>query len=179
MTFEVDITTNVQCADVDLNALQQAVVQSLHVESVAEAVMSISLVDNAAIHKFNRNYLQHDYPTDVISFQLDWSHSECGSPGTGVENRSAGAHIEGEIMVSLECAQAEAEQLGWELQSELTLYVIHGVLHVCGYDDLDPAERQMMRAREAAVFRELGLAPIPRHAAPSVQSSDSGQEISE
>ena len=60
MTYEVDITANMQCVDVDLMALRQALIQSLRIESVAEAVLSVSLVDNATIHKINLHHLQHD-----------------------------------------------------------------------------------------------------------------------
>ncbi len=179
MSYEVDITANRQCVAVDSGALRQAVLQSLSIESVAEAVLSVSLVDSATIRVINRNHLQHDYPTDVLSFQLDWTHPERESAGCGADDRSAGAHIEGEIIVSVEYAQSAAERLDWELQSELTLYVIHGMLHICGYDDLDPAERQIMRAREAAVFSQLGLPTIPRHDDAVVQSSECRQDASE
>lgn len=176
MTYEVDITANMQCVDVDLMALRQAVIQSLHIESIAEAVLSVSLVDNPTIHEINLHHLQHDCPTDVISFQLDWTHPNSHSPGSGPDGRSAGAHIEGEIVVGIEYARAEAERLGWELQSELTLYVVHGMLHICGYDDLDPAEKQMMRVREATVLDQLGLPKIPGHDDAELHSCHSAQE---
>ena len=165
MTFEVDITTDSQFGSVGLERLQQSVVQALQMESVAEAVLSVTLVDNAVIHEINREYLQHDFVTDVISFQLEWTHPEEGASGTASHNRSAGAHIQGEIIASIECAAEEADRLGWKLQSELTLYVIHGMLHICGYDDLDPTEKQIMQARESAVLDQLGLSEIPRCAA--------------
>ena len=178
MTFEVDITTDSQFGSVDLERLQQSVVQALQVESVAEAVLSITLVDNAVIHEINREHLQHDFATDVISFQLDWTHPQQDAPGAASHNRSDGAHIEGEIIASVEYAVGEADRLGWDLQSELTLYVIHGMLHICGYDDLDPMEKQMMQARESAVFNQLGLSEIPRHAA-TQQSTDDTKEGAE
>ncbi len=165
MTFEVNITADSQFGSVDLERLKQSVVQALQVESVAEAVLSVTLVDNATIHEINREYLQHDFVTDVISFQLDWTHPEQDTAGTASHDRSAGAHIQGEIIASIEYAAEEADRLGWELQSELTLYVIHGMLHICGYDDLDPAEKQMMQARESAVLNQLGFSEIPRCAA--------------
>jgi len=178
MTFEVDITANRQIDQVNLNSLQQSVVHALQIEGVAEAVLSITLVDNAAIHEINRKHLQHDYPTDVISFQLDWTHPKRDTPGNRPQDRSSGAHIEGEIIASVEYAITEARQLGWELQSELTLYVIHGMLHICGYDDLDVVEKQFMQARESAVLEQLGLPAIPRHAE-SMESVDIKREISE
>ena len=179
MNYEVDITANRQCADVDFGALRQAVLQSLRIESVAEAVISVSLVDSETIHAINRSHLQHDYPTDVLSFQLDWTHPGLEAAGCGDESRSAGAHIEGEIIASVEFAQSAAERLDWGLQSELTLYVVHGMLHICGYDDRNPAERQIMRSREATVFTHLGLPTIPRHEDAAVQSGECRQEAPE
>lgn len=179
MTYEVDITANMKCADVDLMALRRAVIQTLRIESVAEAVLSVSLVDNATIHEINLHHLQHDYPTDVISFQLDWTHPNSHTPGSGADGRSADAHIEGEIVVSIEYGRAEAQRLGWELQSELTLYLVHGMLHICGYDDLDPAEKRLMRAREVAVLSRLGLPRIPEHDDTESAASHSGQENQE
>lgn len=173
MTYEVDITANTPCVDVDLAALRQALIQSLHSEAVAEAVLSVSLVDNATIHEINRQYLRHDYPTDVISFPLEWTHPTSDTPGRCAEQRSAGAHIEGEIVASVEFARSEAEQQGWELQSELTLCLVHGMLHLCGYDDLNSAEKQIMRARESAVLSQLGVQVIPGH------NDDAGLDFSQ
>jgi len=178
MTFEVDITANQSFDTVDPDRLQQSAVQALQIEGVAEAVLSITLVDNAAIHSINREHLQHDFATDVISFQLDWRHPERDSPGKQPQDRSAGAHIEGDVIANVEYAAAEAGRLGWELQSELTLYVIHGMLHICGYDDLTAVEKQIMQARESVVLRQLGHSAIPRHAEP-VQSISLMQEGSE
>ena len=48
----------------------------------------------------------------------------------------------------------------WTASNELTLYVVHGLLHICGYDDLTPAEKQIMRGRERAVLHALGLQPV-------------------
>lgn len=162
MTFEVDITVPTDFTDVNPHALQQSVLQALQVEAVTAAVLSITLVDNTTIHTINREHLQHDYPTDVISFQLDWFHPDRLSPGNAASGRSEGAHIEGEIVVGAEYAQAEAARQGWEVQFELTLYAIHGMLHICGYDDLDSVEKKIMQAREAAVLSRLGLPVIPR-----------------
>lgn len=177
MTFEVDITARSFFRDVDLNDLETSLIQALHVEAVAEAVLSVTLTDNADIHRINREHLQHDYPTDVISFQLEWSHPDRDQPEHTADGRSAGARIEGEIIASVEYAAAEAAQQGWDVQSELTLYVIHGMLHICGYDDLEFAEKDVMRAREAAVLNQLGRPVIPRR--PAALSTDSQQEARE
>ncbi len=93
----------------------------------------MAAVDDRTIHQLNRRYLDHDYPTDVLSFVLE------EGPGT----------VEGEIIVSGDTAAASAPGYGWPAQDELLLYVIHGMLHLVGYDDKSPADAARMRQAEA------------------------------
>lgn len=157
MTFEIDISGAAANAD----TLCRAVEHGLKVEQVASAVLSITVVDNAAIHEINREHLQHDYPTDVISFQLDWSCPDASADERAqlFSGRSEGASVEGEIIVSAEYASEMAAECGWSVQNELTLYAIHGMLHICGYDDLTVNEKDIMRSRERAILLGLGLTP--------------------
>ncbi|MEZ6130429.1 MAG: rRNA maturation RNase YbeY [Planctomycetaceae bacterium] len=139
--------------------LKAALEHALTVECVASAVLSLTVVDNATIHVLNRTHLKHDYPTDVISFPLDWNCEE-DSLETRLlrcEGRAAAAAIEGEIVVSVDYAQEMAARCGWSTQDELTLYAIHGMLHICGYDDLTSQEKEIMRSRERAILNGLGL----------------------
>ncbi len=189
--FEIDISNRQSSLVFDENRVQAAVLRALAIEQVASAVLSISIVDNAAINVINRDHLQHDYPTDVISFQLDFvsadelpsdedfeedaededeQFSDDDDPideGDDVnsgellrEGRAAGAAIEGEIIASAEMAVSMAADGKWSAEAELTLYIVHGLLHICGYDDLTPEEKCIMRARECAILSELGLTAI-------------------
>jgi len=182
MSFEIDISDDQNSVQVDTRQLTHAISRALQVEQVASAVISVSIVDNAAIHKINREHLQHDYPTDVISFQLDFAiqgeaddleededEHEVEVDDSGVdlqaveprsELRAQGAMIEGEIIASAQMAVEMASSGQWSAMNELTLYVIHGLLHICGYDDLTPDEKFIMRGRECAVLHELGLTPV-------------------
>ncbi len=164
MTYEIDISDESPSANtpLDIESLRAAVESGLQVEGVASAVLSVTLVDNATIHRINKDHLQHDYATDVISFQLDWSHPDRHSAGDATSCRADGARIEGEIVASTEYALTEAAIHEWPVQSELTLYIVHGMLHICGYDDLNSSEKAIMRAREAAVFNRLGIPTVPR-----------------
>ena len=76
------------------------------------------------------------------------------------EGRAAGAAIEGEIIASAEMAVSMATDGEWSAEAELILYIVHGLLHICGYDDLTPEEKCIMRARERAILSELGLTAI-------------------
>lgn len=190
--FEIDISNRQSALDFDENSLHAAVLKALAIEQVSSAVLSISIVDDSAIHVINRDHLQHDYPTDVISFQLDFVSADelhadddyeedaededeespddeedttddvddVRSGELLSEGRAAGAAIEGEIIASAEMAVTMAGDGKWSAEAELILYVVHGLLHICGYDDLTPEEKCIMRARERAILRELGLTAI-------------------
>ena len=168
MAFEIDISCDhdsaaVDCGHdstiVDCDSIQAALVSALEQEEVRTAVLSVTLVDNPTMHRLNREHLQHDYPTDVISFPLEWM---CGDESLEdragfAEGRAKDALIEGEIVVSVDYAQEMAKRCGWTTQNELTLYAVHGMLHICGYDDLTPDEKQLMRLREKAILGHLGI----------------------
>lgn len=159
MTFEIDISCTHPSAVVDCDAIQQALIEALKIEEVESAVLSVTLVDNSTIHRLNRDHLKHDYPTDVISFPLEWMCAgESVEDRVGqADGRAKGALIEGEIVVSIDYAEEMARRCGWATQNELTLYAVHGMLHICGYDDLTTDEKQVMRSREKAVLGHLGI----------------------
>lgn len=134
-------------------ALKAAVVAVLHGEGITQADVSIAVVSDAAIHEINRQFLQHDEPTDVITFVLD----------------QRDGFIDGEIVVSADTATTIAKRIGWSSQDELLLYVIHGALHLAGYDDLQPDARRKMRSREKHYLASLGV-KLPSAKSPTARS---------
>jgi probable rRNA maturation factor len=106
------------------------------------AMVSIAVVDDPTIHALNIQYLQHDYPTDVLSFVLEESPQR----------------VEGELVVSADTAMREAREAGWSPLEELLLYVIHGTLHLVGYDDHEPTDQVDIYVAEAHYLQELGVA---------------------
>ncbi len=76
--------------------------------------------------------------------------------------RGAGRRIDGEVLVSAEMAVQMSARFGWSPRDELTLYLVHGLLHLCGYDDLSPAERRLMRQRERTILAQLKIVARPR-----------------
>lgn len=160
MSFEIDICNKHDSQVIDLPKIRTAVEHTLTAEQVRSAVVSVTIVDNPTMHRLNREHLQHDYPTDVISFQLEWQHDDLTSPSDSETGRADGASIEGEVIVSLDFAESSAATLNWSVQNEITLYVVHGLLHICGYDDLSPGEKEIMRAREKAILGGLGLSTV-------------------
>jgi probable rRNA maturation factor len=127
---------------VDPEALAALARRLLEAEGVPAASLSIALVDDPTIHALNRRHLDHDWPTDVISFRL----SEPGEP-----------ELSGELVVSAEMAAATAAEAGLDPSAELALYVIHGLLHLCGHDDLTPDDAEAMRRREALHLAREGI----------------------
>ena len=130
--LKVLINDELSAHEIDYEQLQQAVLSVTEEAGIQRGEISLAIVDNETIHALNRQYLQHDYPTDVISFVLEQQP----------------AQLEGEIIVSVEMAVEVAKQYGWPWKDELLLYVIHGALHLIGYDDKDPQKKQAMRQAE-------------------------------
>jgi probable rRNA maturation factor len=143
--MSISIATPQEIVAIDRARMRQAVRTVLAGEDVAHYEISLAFVDNPTIHRLNQRYLQHDEPTDVLSFPL-------GEP--------AASKLAGELVLGVEVAAEQAAVRGHDVQTELMLYVIHGLLHLCGYDDRDDAARAAMRQRERHYLRQLGLPDI-------------------
>ena len=114
-------------------------------EGVNDYEISLAFVDNPTIHRLNQRYLQHDEPTDVLTFPY--------SAGSAKK-------LEGELVLGVEIANAQGEERGHDVQTELALYVIHGLLHLCGFDDKSSGAEKKMRARERHYLKQLSLPDI-------------------
>lgn len=139
--IDVDISDTQAHLRVDPRRLEAQARAVLEAQGVSSGSISLAIVDDATIHLVNRDHLDHDCPTDVISFDLGGGDDE----------------IHGELVISAETARREAASAGLDPGDELTLYLVHGLLHLCGFDDLDPESRAAMRAREAEVLRLIGV----------------------
>jgi probable rRNA maturation factor len=142
---KISIASPQEAVPIDRGRMRDVVRTVLDGEAVGEADISLAFVDNPTIHRLNHRFLQHDEPTDVLSFPL----SEPGS-----------RKLSGELVIGAEVALAQANQRGHDVQAELALYVIHGLLHLCGHDDHDPAAADRMRQRERHYLARLGLPNI-------------------
>ncbi len=99
-----------------------------------KAEIGIVFVDEIKIKDLNRNFLKHDFVTDVISFPLDETE--------GV--------VEGEVYVCIDQAVRQARQYGVSMHREVFRLVIHGILHLLGYDDSTPRKKSVMKQKEDA-----------------------------
>jgi len=114
-------------------------------EGVNDYELSVAFVDKPTIHRLNKQYLDHDEPTDVLSFPYS---------GAGAKK------LEGELVIGVEVAKAEADERGHDVQAELALYVIHGLLHLCGYDDKSPGAEKEMREQERYYLQKCAIPDI-------------------
>jgi probable rRNA maturation factor len=186
--YSIEIADSQTHLNVDPQELESIARIVLQAEEVAVAELSLAIVDNPTIRALNRQYLGHDYDTDVLSFLLDCEPPDDADTSATASHapRGRGQRIEGEVIVSAEMAVQSAGKFSWSARQELLLYVIHGILHLTGYDDLSDAERQVMRAREHDMLQLCGLVaadrtgdsqrpPIhPREEPPSGSDSGSG-----
>lgn len=150
--FQIDIVNRQDLLPCDEPGLRRALTHVLIQEGVQEAEISVALVDDLEIHRVNREFLDHDSPTDVISFLLSEP-----PPNRPQSPWPAGFPLEGELVISVSTAARDASQHGWSPGAELILYAVHGMLHLCGYDDLTDDARPLMRIRERELVTELGL----------------------
>ncbi len=151
--YQIDIDDSQAALKVDHGRIVEISRNLLVVEDVVSATISIAIVDNETIHDLNQRYLQHDFATDVLSFLLEGSLADPSVlPLPKNAPRGKGLRLDGEIIVSAEMAKSESAKYGWRPLDELTLYVVHGLLHLCGYDDQSATELRLMRKREQEIL---------------------------
>lgn len=110
--------------------------------------LTVVLAENKQLHQLNRDYLGVDAPTDVLAF-----------PGGEIDPES-GAKYLGDILISVPQAESQARAAGHPLQSEIQLLVVHGALHLLGYDHAQPDARSRMWAVQDEILASIGLPEI-------------------
>jgi probable rRNA maturation factor len=133
----------------DFSFLQPAALQALRLSAspaaTGETGLSIVISDDAQLQELNRQFLSLDAPTDVLSFPADEVDPESGE------------RYLGDVIISLPQAAAQAKAGGHSVQDELRLLVVHGVLHLLGYDHAEADEKDRMWTIQAQVLQQLGL----------------------
>lgn len=150
--MQIAIANQQSALPIDEDRLRKAAAAICEGAGYTEGALSVAVVDDPTIHELNRRHLDHDYPTDVLSFALE----------------DEPPRLEGEVIVSSETAIANAAEYGWPPEHELLLYVVHGVLHLVGHRDKADDEVAAMRDAEARYLRRVGVEPpSASEAAPS------------
>lgn len=127
----IDVFNTHRKRRVGTKAVEQYVRRVLRLGMRPKARISVVFVDSKYCRRMNKLYLQHDYATDVLSFPL--------------EN---GRLLEGEIYVNLDRAKTQAREYGVSMNNEVARLVIHGTLHLVGYDDTTLRKARAMKAQE-------------------------------
>lgn len=122
---------NVQMPRLNTEAVQQWIVEVAQSHGQRVGCLTYVFSDDEYILATNREFLGHDYYTDIITF--DYTNSR---------------HIAGDMVISLDTVASNAEMLGAPYQTELMRVIIHGVLHLCGINDKGPGEREIMEKHE-------------------------------
>lgn len=122
---------NVDMPDLDFPRLCGWIERVAAVHGRIVGCLNYLFCDDEEILKVNREFLQHDYYTDIITFDND-----CGKL------------LRGDLVISLDTVRTNAEQVGATYDSELLRVIIHGVLHLCGINDKGPGEREIMEKHE-------------------------------
>jgi probable rRNA maturation factor len=127
-----------------LRAVAEAV---LHAEGTAGHV-TLVVTDDQGVRELNRDFLGTDAPTDVLAF------SAMEDDGPFVAAPETHAYL-GDVIVSYPRAVEQSAELGHSVQQELDLLIVHGLLHILGYDHAEPEDKALMWARQEQVLYDL------------------------
>jgi probable rRNA maturation factor len=126
--------------------MQRAATQVLRRLRVRRYDLSLAVLDDAGLAELNRRYRNRRGPTDVLAFDL---------------REDASRTMEGQIVISAETAHRQARQRRISAKTELMLYLIHGILHLAGFDDTTPQAARQMRRQEQQLLQALGYTKPP------------------
>jgi probable rRNA maturation factor len=141
--MSVDIVSRVRGRKLPLRRIQRTAAKILDFVDESESELSLALVDNDAIARLNKKYRHKPRATDVLSFQVE-------TPANG------GPRLLGDVVISIDKAREQAKTGGWTLIQEIDRLLIHGILHLLGYDhERSPKEARVMRALEKKISRAL------------------------
>ena len=163
MQFFIENETDVSF-DFDVEEVVQAVVlEVLDSENCPyEAQVNVLLTDNEGIRQYNREYREIDRETDVLSFpNLDFEEPGFYEIDEDMEacyfDPDSGELILGDIIISVDKVKEQAESYGHSRKREFAFLVAHSMLHLSGYDHMEPEEAAVMEAKQEAVLTKLNI----------------------
>ncbi len=148
MSFQIDIEINSQSQALPAEALiERWITAALESQQLQEAEVSVYIVDEAEGQELNAQYRNKDYPTNVLSFPADLPE-ELDIP------------LLGDLVVCAPVVEREAKEQGKALEAHWAHMLVHGSLHLLGFDHIDDAEADEMEALETQIITGLGF-PAP------------------
>lgn len=163
MTFYVENETEVTFPfDIEFIVKQVAEAVLDAEDCPYESQINVLLTDNAGIHEFNREYRGIDRETDVLSFpNLDFAEAGVFDIDESCEadyfDLDTGELILGDIIISVDKVQEQAESYGHSTKREFAFLVAHSMLHLCGYDHMEEAEAAVMEGKQEEILSQLGI----------------------
>lgn len=106
--------------------------------------ISITFASDKFMRKLNRQYRGIDQPTDVLAFAMgegEWAEIQ--------------PQIMGDVVISVDTASRQAQEMGHDLNQELSILLVHGILHLSGYDHMQKEDAQKMKAMEKAILKAI------------------------
>ena len=119
---------------------------ALEARDLSSAELSVVLTDDATIQQLHRDYRRMDQPTDVLSFEQQ-------------EAEGPSADVLGDLIISLQTAQRQADERGHSLATEVRILLVHGLLHLLGFDHTTDQQRAEMSLAETALLAALPEGP--------------------
>lgn len=134
-----------------MKLLRAAAAKILSVLGCTSSELSVAIVGDRSIRVLNRQYLQKDRPTNVISFSMQEG-----------EFAAMNADLLGDVVISADTAAREAAEAGIDFHERLVFLLLHGILHLVGYDHERSGEEEArrMEAKEAEIFADLKFASL-------------------
>ena len=158
MNHQIIFEAEVDVPDGLEEQFQRVICAALEAEQVTCACeVNVLVTDDAGIHSINLDMRGVDRPTDVLSFPMfDLTPGEKPDPEDA--DPDTGLVPLGDMVISLERAEAQAAEFGHSVQREVCYLIVHSVLHLLGYDHMDEGEMKVqMRGREEAILSALGI----------------------
>lgn len=143
---EIGFFNEAKASNIDDNYVISLANYVLNDEKVSNAELNIIIVDNKKIREINKNYRGKDYATDVISFALE------DEPFIKIDKR-----ILGDIYISFEKIGEQAKAYNHSFKRELSFLVVHGLLHLLGYDHENIEDEKIMFERQEKILDEYGI----------------------
>ena len=144
--MKIQIENNQNKIKIDKRKIRSTTIKLLKHLDCADKEISLSFVNDETIQQLNNQYLHKDKPTNVLSFSLQEG-----------EFNNINPHVLGDIVISLDTAQKDASKSGLSLEQEIDFLIIHGLLHLLGYnhEKTTKEETKKMQRKEKDLFRLL------------------------
>lgn len=142
--MEVLITNDQEAVEINLDIIREIALEIMKFEGSPEnSQLSMVFCDDEAIKELNNEYRSKNEPTDVLSFPME------------LENFVPEIRMLGDIVISTDTAIRQAKEYNHSVMTEIVILMIHGLLHLHGYDHIEEDDRRKMRVREAEILKYI------------------------